>query len=65
VAKVEDAVKVGEEVKVKVLGVDPEKKRISLSMRAVNEEDAAEEAAEADEVVYSDEAPAAEEAPAE
>ena len=33
VAKVEDAVKVGDEVKVKVLGVDPEKKRISLSIR--------------------------------
>jgi 4-hydroxy-3-methylbut-2-enyl diphosphate reductase len=37
VAKVEDAVKVGEEVKVKVLGVDPEKKRISLSIRQVLE----------------------------
>ncbi|MBR4575573.1 MAG: bifunctional 4-hydroxy-3-methylbut-2-enyl diphosphate reductase/30S ribosomal protein S1 [Clostridia bacterium] len=51
VAKVEDAVKVGEEVKVKVLGVDPEKKRISLSIRQVlepevpaAEEDAAPEA---------------------
>ncbi len=40
VAKVEDAVKVGEEVKVKVLGVDPEKKRISLSIRQVLEPDA-------------------------
>ena len=33
VAKVEDAVKVGDEVQVKVLSVDPEKKRISLSIR--------------------------------
>ena len=47
VAKVEDAVKVGDEVKVKVLGVDPEKKRISLSIRqAIEPEPAAEPAAE-------------------
>ena len=48
VAKVEDAVKVGEEVKVKVLGVDPEKKRISLSIRQVLEPEmpAAEQVAE-------------------
>ena len=54
VAKVEDAVKVGDEVKVKVLGVDPEKKRISLSIRqAIEPEPVAaevvEEAAGADE----------------
>ena len=47
VAKVEDAVKVGDVVKVKVLGVDPEKKRISLSIRqAIEPEPVAEEAAE-------------------
>ena len=47
VAKVEDAVKVGDIVKVKVLGVDPEKKRISLSIRqAIEPEPVAEEAAE-------------------
>ena len=47
VAKVEDAVKVGDIVKVKVLGVDPEKKRISLSIRqAIEREPVAEEAAE-------------------
>jgi predicted RNA-binding protein with RPS1 domain len=41
---VEDAVKVGDEVKVKVLGVDPEKKRISLSIRqAIEPEPVAEE----------------------
>ncbi|MBR3334890.1 MAG: bifunctional 4-hydroxy-3-methylbut-2-enyl diphosphate reductase/30S ribosomal protein S1 [Clostridia bacterium] len=46
VAKVEDAVKVGDVVKVKILGVDPEKKRISLSIRqAVEPEPVAEEAA--------------------
>ena len=49
VAKVEDAVKVGETVKVKVLGVDPEKKRISLSIRQALEPEmpAAEEASAA------------------
>ena len=54
VAKVEDAVKVGEEVKVKVLGVDPEKKRISLSIRQVLEPEvpAAEEEAAAPEAEY-------------
>ena len=47
VAKVEDAVKVGDVVKVKILGVDPEKKRISLSIRqAAEPEPVAEEAAE-------------------
>ena len=47
VAKVEDAVKVGDVVKVKVLGVDPEKKRISLSIRqAAEPEPVAEEVAE-------------------
>ena len=60
VAKVEDAVKVGEEVKVKVLGVDPEKKRISLSIRQVLEPEtpAVEEAAEPEaeyEIVATDE----------
>jgi 4-hydroxy-3-methylbut-2-enyl diphosphate reductase len=46
VAKVEDAVKVGDVVQVKVLGVDPEKKRISLSIRQAIEPEpvAAEEA---------------------
>jgi 4-hydroxy-3-methylbut-2-enyl diphosphate reductase len=55
VAKVEDAVKVGDVVQVKVLSVDPEKKRISLSIRQaiepepVAEEVPAEAAAAADE----------------
>jgi len=40
VAKVEDAVQVGQEVQVKVLGVDPEKKRISLSIRQALEDSA-------------------------
>ena len=65
VAKVEDAVKVGEEVKVKVLGVDPEKKRISLSIRQVLEPEvpAVEEAAEPEaeyEIVATDESTAEE-----
>jgi len=69
VNKVEDAVKVGEIVRVKVLSVDPEKKRISLSIRQVLEEEAFEEIpAEVEfELVASDETPveevAAEEAP--
>lgn len=40
VAKVEDAVQVGETVRVKVLSVDTERKRISLSIRQVLEEEA-------------------------
>ncbi len=63
VAKVEDAVKVGDVVRVKVLGVDPEKKRISLSIRQALEPEApapVEEAApEAEyELVATDETPA-------
>lgn len=65
VTNVKDVVNVGDTVTVKITAIDTEKKRISLSMRAVNDDDAADEAPEADEVVYSDEAPAAEEAPAE
>ena len=64
VATVKDVVNVGDVVTVKITGIDTEKKRISLSMRAVAGDDEA-PAEEADEVVYSDEAPAAEaEAPA-
>ncbi len=40
VQKVEDAVKVGQTVRVKVLKVDPEAKRISLSIREVLEDEA-------------------------
>ena len=40
VAKVEDVLTVGQDVTVKVLGVDPEAKRISLSIREVLEENA-------------------------
>ena len=65
VAKVEDAVQVGQVVRVKVLSVDPEKKRISLSIRQVLEEEAFDSIPEAAEfeLVATDEAPAAEEAP--
>lgn len=63
VTNVKDVVNVGDTVTVKITAIDSEKKRISLSIRAVADEDAADEAEEADEVVYSDEAPA--EAPAE
>jgi 4-hydroxy-3-methylbut-2-enyl diphosphate reductase len=40
VQKVEDAVKVGQEVRVKVLKVEPAEKRISLSIREVLEDEA-------------------------
>jgi len=43
IAKVEDAVKEGETVRVKVLKVDTEQKRISLSIRQVLEDDALEQ----------------------
>ena len=58
VTNVKDVVNVGDSVTVKITAIHSEKKRISLSMRAVNEEDAADEEEAADEVVYSDEAPA-------
>ena len=41
IQKVEDAVNVGDEVQVKVLAIDPEAKRISLSIRALLEPEAA------------------------
>ena len=61
VAKVEDALTVGQDVPVKVLGVDPEAHRISLSIREALEENAFDYG----EGIPEDEAPAAEEAPAE
>ena len=48
VNKVEDAVQVGQIVRVKVLNVDTEKKRISLSIRQVLEEEAFDAASEAE-----------------
>jgi 4-hydroxy-3-methylbut-2-enyl diphosphate reductase len=67
VTNVKDVVNVGDTVTVKITAIDTEKKRISLSMRAVSEDADEEIAEEEDEVVYSDEAPAAEteETPAE
>ena len=62
IAKVEDAVQVGQSVNVKVLSVDPEKKRISLSIRqaledeeALNAEPVSEEPEAEYEVVATDE----------
>ena len=48
IAKVEDAVSVGQEVQVKVLSIDPEAKRISLSIRALLEPEQSEQAEPAD-----------------
>ena len=64
VAKVEDVLTVGQNVRVKVLAVDPEAKRISLSIREVLADEAMEENGEQMEIPGED-APAAEEAPVE
>ena len=66
VAKVEDALTVGQDVAVKVLGVDPEAHRISLSIREALEENAFDYGEGIpEEEAPVEEAPAAEEAPAE
>ena len=67
VEKPQDVVKVGDVVKVKITDIDFDKHRVSLSIRALledqqQEEDQAAAQAPAEEVVYSTEAPA-EEAP--
>ena len=73
VVKPQDELTVGQEVDAKIIAVDPEKKRVSLSIRALLEPEVAEEAVNtdaADETVYeaseetAAEAVAAEEAPA-
>ena len=67
IEKPQDVLSVGDIVKVKITDVDFEKKRVSLSIRALLEEEGKEEEAApaADEVVYvSDEAAPAEEASA-
>ncbi|MBR6709247.1 MAG: S1 RNA-binding domain-containing protein, partial [Clostridia bacterium] len=53
-----DVLELGQEVEVKIIGIDEEKHTVSLSIRALLEEAqaAAEAMPEADEVVYSDEA---------
>ncbi len=60
VEKVEDVVKVGDEVEVKIIDIDSEKKNVSLSIRALIEPAQVEEVAEEQEAeVYStDDAPA-------
>ncbi len=69
VNKVEDALNVGDIVRVKVLDVDPERKRISLSVRAALEDEAMAETDDItdeyaiDEDVQEAEAPAEEAAP--
>lgn len=71
VAKPQDELTVGEEVDAKIIAVDPEKKRVSLSIRALLEDSEPVEepvADTADEVVYEakeETAAPAEEAPAE
>lgn len=65
IAKPQDELTVGQEVDAKIIAVDPDKKRVSLSIRALLEPEAQKEEAPvedaADEVVYE----TAEEAPAE
>ncbi len=63
IEKPQDVLKVGEEVKVKITDIDFDRHRVSLSIRALLEEqkaaeDAAAAAAPAEEVVYSTEQPA-------
>jgi 4-hydroxy-3-methylbut-2-enyl diphosphate reductase len=53
VTNVKDVVNVGDTVTVKITAIDSEKKRISLSIRAVGNDDV--DTSEADAVVYSDE----------
>ena len=71
VAKPQDELTVGQEVEAKIIAIDDEKKRVSLSIRVLLEPEVVEEepaADEADEVVYeatAENAPAVEEAPAE
>ena len=71
IAKPQDELTVGQEVDAKITAVDFEKKRVSLSIRALLEPEVKEEAPvaeEADEVVYEateENAPAVEEAPVE
>ena len=69
IEKPQDVLKIGDEVKVKLTDIDFDRHRVSLSIRALLEEQKAqedEEAAQApaEEVVYSTEAPAQEEEPA-
>jgi 4-hydroxy-3-methylbut-2-enyl diphosphate reductase len=67
VENVNDELKVGETVKVKIMEIDPDKRRISLSIKAaIPEEAPAEESAPAEEAVPAEEsAPAEEAAPVE
>ena len=48
VEKVSDVLSVGQEVRVKLIDVDYDKKRISLSMKALLADDAAEETEESE-----------------
>ena len=72
IEKPQDELKIGQEVDVKIIGVDDEKKRVSLSIRALLDPKAAEEEevlaevnAPAEEAPVEEAAPAVEEAPAE
>ena len=49
IEKPQDELKIGQEVQVKIINVDYENKRISLSIRALLEPDAAEEVTETEE----------------
>lgn len=61
IAKVEDAVQVGETVRVKVLDVNTEARRISLSIREVLEDEALENVPESTDEYAIDDTPTAEE----
>ncbi len=65
VENVKDVLSVGDVVDVKIIDIDTDSKRISISIRALLENEAEDEAEEADEVVYSTEEASDNEAPAE
>ena len=51
IKKVEDVLKVGQEIEVKVLSIDPENKKISLSLKALKEPPAKEQKKEDADIV--------------
>ena len=60
VAKPQDELTVGQDVDAKIVAIDPEKKRVSLSIRALIQKEAEEKAEGEDEVVATTDAPAEE-----
>ncbi len=64
IEKPQDELKIGQEVDVKIIGVDEDKKRVSLSIRALLPEEEVAEETPVEEAPAEETAPAVEEAPA-